>query len=242
MRQAHPQFSAPSHPYEMHTQQTLPITTPTMNFNEDTFFADDGMHNIMQVDGENGQMPAFFFPEQNISSPSENSQGISPRMTSAPNQQQQQSQQDRPDRKIYYSGIHQEMHAAKMLELQQIQQRQMGNRDAQIEAFIASTKASGATSERPHSANVLAQSIAKLKKQEEEMDSDERLLASEEGKKLSSKERRQLRNKVSARAFRSRRKGKSTVSSSSSQRTYGTQNTSHHSKPRWPRRPPTMLR
>lgn len=39
------------------------------------------------------------------------------------------------------------------------------------------------------------------------MDEDERLLASEEGKKLSSKERRQLRNKVSARAFRSRRKG-----------------------------------
>jgi len=38
------------------------------------------------------------------------------------------------------------------------------------------------------------------------MDEDERLLNSEEGKKLSSKERRQLRNKVSARAFRSRRK------------------------------------
>jgi len=48
--------------------------------------------------------------------------------------------------------------------------------------------------------------IAKLKKEEEDMDEDERLLASEEGKKLSSKERRQLRNKVSARAFRSRRK------------------------------------
>ena len=45
------------------------------------------------------------------------------------------------------------------------------------------------------------------KKEEEDMDEDERLLASEEGKKLSSKERRQLRNKVSARAFRSRRKG-----------------------------------
>ncbi|KAJ0158111.1 hypothetical protein CTA2_12269 [Colletotrichum tanaceti] len=44
------------------------------------------------------------------------------------------------------------------------------------------------------------------KKDEEDMDEDERLLASEEGKKLSSKERRQLRNKVSARAFRSRRK------------------------------------
>lgn len=50
-------------------------------------------------------------------------------------------------------------------------------------------------------------SIARLKKEEDDMDEDERLLASEEGKKLSSKERRQLRNKVSARAFRSRRKG-----------------------------------
>lgn len=48
--------------------------------------------------------------------------------------------------------------------------------------------------------------LARMKKDEDEMDEDERLLASEEGKKLSSKERRQLRNKVSARAFRSRRK------------------------------------
>ncbi|OAA41319.1 ribonuclease Z [Metarhizium rileyi] len=48
--------------------------------------------------------------------------------------------------------------------------------------------------------------LPRFKKDEEEMDEDERLLASEEGKKLSSKERRQLRNKVSARAFRSRRK------------------------------------
>ncbi|GKT44501.1 BZIP-type transcription factor MBZ1 [Colletotrichum spaethianum] len=48
--------------------------------------------------------------------------------------------------------------------------------------------------------------LPRTKKDEEDMDEDERLLASEEGKKLSSKERRQLRNKVSARAFRSRRK------------------------------------
>ena len=48
----------------------------------------------------------------------------------------------------------------------------------------------------------------RTRKDEEDMDEDELLLASEEGKKLSSKERRQLRNKVSARAFRSRRKGK----------------------------------
>ncbi|KAK5632486.1 hypothetical protein RRF57_008200 [Xylaria bambusicola] len=48
--------------------------------------------------------------------------------------------------------------------------------------------------------------VPRQKKENEDMDEDERLLASEEGKKLSSKERRQLRNKVSARAFRSRRK------------------------------------
>ncbi|KAI5862456.1 hypothetical protein GGS23DRAFT_101186 [Durotheca rogersii] len=48
--------------------------------------------------------------------------------------------------------------------------------------------------------------VPRAKKDEDDMDEDERLLASEEGKKLSSKERRQLRNKVSARAFRSRRK------------------------------------
>ena len=53
--------------------------------------------------------------------------------------------------------------------------------------------------------------LARQRKDEEDMDEDERLLASEEGKKLSSKERRQLRNKVSARAFRSRRKGISVV-------------------------------
>lgn len=61
------------------------------------------------------------------------------------------------------------------------------------------------------SPNSMLPQLARLKKDEEEMDEDERLLASDEGKKLSSKERRQLRNKVSARAFRSRRKGLSTA-------------------------------
>ncbi|KAE8348002.1 hypothetical protein BDV28DRAFT_10604 [Aspergillus coremiiformis] len=66
----------------------------------------------------------------------------------------------------------------------------------------SSTSSSPAESPSP---SVLPQ-MAKAKKDEQDMDEDERLLASEEGKKLSSKERRQLRNKVSARAFRSRRK------------------------------------
>lgn len=49
--------------------------------------------------------------------------------------------------------------------------------------------------------------LARTKKDVEDMDEDERLLASEEGKNLTPGQRRQLRNKVSARAFRSRRKG-----------------------------------
>ncbi|KAL4970299.1 uncharacterized protein BDV14DRAFT_162935 [Aspergillus stella-maris] len=65
--------------------------------------------------------------------------------------------------------------------------------------------ASGSPSEDSPSPSAAGQ-LAKSKKDEQDMDEDERLLASEEGKKLSSKERRQLRNKVSARAFRSRRK------------------------------------
>ena len=69
---------------------------------------------------------------------------------------------------------------------------------------------------------------SRIKKDEDDMDEDERLLNSEEGKKLSSKERRQLRNKVSARAFRSRRKGKSIKCCRINTDT--PQNTSHNSK------------
>ncbi len=60
--------------------------------------------------------------------------------------------------------------------------------------------------------NTPLMSLPRIKKDEDDMDEDERLLASDAGKKLTSKERRQLRNKVSARAFRSRRKGKSPFS------------------------------
>ena len=69
---------------------------------------------------------------------------------------------------------------------------------------------SGASNEDdPSTPTASSSQMQRMKKDEEDMDEDERLLASEDGKKLSSKERRQLRNKVSARAFRSRRKGKS---------------------------------
>ena len=78
--------------------------------------------------------------------------------------------------------------------------------------------------------------IPRLKKDEEDMDDDERLLASEEGKKLSSKERRQLRNKVSARAFRSRRKGMLITSQHHDLHANLLQNTSPSSKQRSPSR------
>ncbi|KAL1872467.1 hypothetical protein VTK73DRAFT_1464 [Phialemonium thermophilum] len=76
--------------------------------------------------------------------------------------------------------------------------------EQKITQLLNSMRAKPATSERSETTPPL--SISRPKKDEEDMDEDERLLASEEGKKLSSKERRQLRNKVSARAFRSRRK------------------------------------
>ena len=70
-------------------------------------------------------------------------------------------------------------------------------------SFASSNEGDAAT---PTGHAALSNSV-RMRKDDEDMDEDERLLASEEGKKLSSKERRQLRNKVSARAFRSRRKG-----------------------------------
>jgi len=72
--------------------------------------------------------------------------------------------------------------------------------DVKQKALSEHAQHEDSTSPLPH--------LTRSRKDEEDMDEDERLLASEEGKKLSSKERRQLRNKVSARAFRSRRKGR----------------------------------
>ncbi|KAI9793734.1 MAG: hypothetical protein M1833_000680 [Piccolia ochrophora] len=70
------------------------------------------------------------------------------------------------------------------------------------QASVTGSSDDGKTPNGEHGAS----HVGRMRKDEEDMDEDERLLASEEGKKLSSKERRQLRNKVSARAFRSRRK------------------------------------
>lgn len=76
--------------------------------------------------------------------------------------------------------------------------------EQKITQLLNSMRAKPASPELDDASN--SGNMPRTKKLEEDMDEDEKLLASEEGKKLSSKERRQLRNKVSARAFRSRRK------------------------------------
>jgi hypothetical protein len=80
--------------------------------------------------------------------------------------------------------------------------------EEKISQLLSSMRHSSVTTDGDDSSSHNLSHVQRMRKDEEDMDEDERLLASEEGKKLSSKERRQLRNKVSARAFRSRRKGK----------------------------------
>lgn len=108
-----------------------------------------------------------------------------------------------------YQGIHSDMMMAqqeKMLRQREAERASAGllnNDDAKINHIFNSLRARPIHRQPQNNLPLLD----KQKKEQAEMDEDEKLLASEEGKKLSSKERRQLRNKVSARAFRSRRKG-----------------------------------
>ncbi|KAI0407915.1 hypothetical protein F4802DRAFT_594853 [Xylaria palmicola] len=125
-----------------------------------------------------------------------------------------------------YPGMHQQRaamaRAQQMQQQQELIQRQNQQRpqpprqsrsktastdpivDQKISQLLSSMRTKANSSEPDNDSTLLQ--VPRLKKEEMDMDEDERLLASEEGKKLSSKERRQLRNKVSARAFRSRRK------------------------------------
>lgn len=121
-----------------------------------------------------------------------------------------------------YAGIHQEhalQHQQALLAQQKREAEQKAQQAAQqaaqqqnpahakITKILESMMAKPGAVPHPNSVAKMLPHIAKLKKDEDEMDEDEKLLNSEEGKKMTSKERRQLRNKVSARAFRSRRKG-----------------------------------
>lgn len=165
--------------------------------------------------------PAFFYPESSAEYIDPNSIGAS-------------TQSGNVGR--LWPGMHQQQAAVAKAQAQQKQQQQIAQLQRQSAAGARPTPVPRARAPHPSTNPLVEEKISQLlnsmrqssnmteddsqssghmsnaqrmRKDEEEMDEDERLLASEEGKKLSSKERRQLRNKVSARAFRSRRKGKS---------------------------------
>lgn len=181
--------------------------------------------------------PAFFYPEQQSAPSSEfvnpsaiqdssvPASAILPSQTSNvgrlwPGMHQQQAmakaQQQQRQQQLIQQQRQQSVAAKPQQQQQQQQQPKRHSSDPLVEEKISQLlnsmrQSSVATSEGDDASTPHGMTQAqRAKKDEEDMDEDERLLASEEGKKLSSKERRQLRNKVSARAFRSRRKGKPT--------------------------------
>ena len=135
-------------------------------------------------------------------------------------QQQRQQQQQQLAHQKQQQAMQAQQQAQKQQQQNRLQSTSQASRkvssplsDARTEETIARVVAQiradsqNASSSMNDNSQGLLPHIIRAKKDEDDMDEDERLLASEEGKKLSSKERRQLRNKVSARAFRSRRKG-----------------------------------
>jgi hypothetical protein len=179
--------------------------------------------------------PAFFFPDNSLNSSSEY---VNPSVIGGQESQSVQSSSVLPSQTSnvgrLWPGMHQQQAALAKAQQQQKQQQQIIQQqraqsmaqpkqqrtkshqptdpivEEKISQLLNSMRQSSVTTSENDDAatpNGLSHSH-RTRKEEEEMDEDERLLASEEGKKLSSKERRQLRNKVSARAFRSRRKGK----------------------------------
>ncbi|KAF2971400.1 hypothetical protein GQX73_g2130 [Xylaria multiplex] len=194
-----------------------------INPGEELFDFNATPHNMttpdMDLDFESPAESAFYFPQgSNLNLPTGN-----PTSPAVPTQASTVGRM--------YPGMHQRAALAKaqaqqmqqqqeMIQRQQNQQRrqQQQNRpprpkvaepsdpivEQKITQLLNSMRSKVNTTE-PEDNTPLLQ-VTRAKKEEDEMDEDERLLASEAGKKLSSKERRQLRNKVSARAFRSRRK------------------------------------
>jgi hypothetical protein len=167
--------------------------------------------------------PAFFYPESSADCVDPNSINgtLQPGNTLPSN-----GQADNVGR--LWPGMHQQQAAVAKAQAQQKQiiqqQRQRPGQsqrcraphlptnrlaEEKISQLLNSMRQSSVTTEGDDSQGSMnGMTLAQRAKEEDEMGEDERLLASEEGKRLSSKERRQLRNKVSARAFRSRRKGK----------------------------------
>lgn len=235
-QQQQQQLQGPSFPYDNFPQQTGPplnyMPSSVSSFSsldlglDDSLTAMDGMQSSESNMGFGEESlfstPAFFFPENASEDTYATSSSMSAGSTMVPAMDRLNSGPIIPGatlpagRKVY-AGIHQQ-HAyeqqqallARQKRKAELKAQQSAPEDptnARISKLLESMKAKPAGPPNPGQIAKHLPHIAKLKKEEDEMDEDERLLASEEGKKLSSKERRQLRNKVSARAFRSRRKG-----------------------------------
>lgn len=193
--------------------------------NEDTFdFNTVPSRNMsaadMDLDFESQADASFFFSEATIDP---NAIGGESQAMTSPTVPSQTSNVGR-----MYPGMHQQAALAKAQAQQRQQQHLIQQRQNQakqhthrskvpmpsdpiveqkITQLLNSMRSKAGASPGDSGENSPLLQLPRPKKEEDDMDEDERLLASEEGKKLSSKERRQLRNKVSARAFRSRRKG-----------------------------------
>lgn len=172
--------------------------------------------------------PAFFYPEQSPEFVNPSAMGVAPtavlptqsgnvgRLWPGMHQQQAALAKAQAQQKQQQAIIQQQRaNAMGAQQPRQQSQRPRGSHpptdpivEEKISQLLNSMRQSsvGTDDNESAGANHMAH-VQRMRKEEEDMDEDERLLASEEGKKLSSKERRQLRNKVSARAFRSRRKG-----------------------------------
>jgi len=205
-----------------------PAVFPSYNSGLDEFGLSTSMYDqtgLGSMTGDVGfdtELPAFFIPGES----SQNDDFVDPTAI--------QKQEEVEANIRYYPGMHQQaaLRAQQQQQAQQQRQQQMlamKQREAEAQRSQGSRRPSHLPVD-PHTEETIARvvnqirqnshmgehsmspdphglpHIARARKDEDDMDEDERLLNSEEGKKLSSKERRQLRNKVSARAFRSRRK------------------------------------
>ena len=216
----------PSFPYDRYQQTVPPMLTADYHMPELTSGASSSISmssDMLDVDAQiTAMMPAFFFPESNGGTvdPATLGAGTVPEIGLEYNKFISQPP-PQFDGKRLYAGIHTQRAAYNK---DKNQRRMMAETrkstapqvqtdltlDQRIDAVLNKMKPPKVIPSIPSPGATLPH-IARMKKDEEEMDEDERLLASDEGKKLSSKERRQLRNKVSARAFRSRRKGESSI-------------------------------
>ncbi|RYP46037.1 hypothetical protein DL768_007717 [Monosporascus sp. mg162] len=199
-----------------YTLEYIPRTEEVFDFNAPPSQASSSSMPDMDVDFES-PADSFFFPESTIDPNAIGGPDV--HTLPSPTVPSQTSNVGR-----MYPGMHRQQALEKAQAQQRQQQQMLQQRQSQqvkqhrpkaphpsdplveqkITQLLNSMRAKPAAPEQQDNSPLLQ--IPRPKKEEDEMDEDERLLASEEGKKLSSKERRQLRNKVSARAFRSRRK------------------------------------